>query len=377
MKNKLHTILLTSIICFTVSFAQETTYYLPGTGTTVKALDFESASALTEKFNYGNGWAGTGFGLTGTQRGAPEIISVIENPEKVPSSGNQVLAFRSQERDAAWYVENPSAVGTNVYGVPDATPQQDGGQDDFFMTGPGWTSSDTPSVMMHVFLPDPSDDGRVVTSLRMTVKFDRNGNMTDSWPGIWCYGSYLHLRGPGRNDIRLDIDEANGGKDSWWTLGLSIAPDGDIQYYATPSYVTELTAEHFIGSNSVISPEAGLSYFPVSQSNDAIIMNSNINMTTSPTLIDNLFYTKGTTQVLSVQNNEMVSMAMYPNPTSDYLFVKGLNDKSAYKIVDGLGRIVGTGSISSASDKINVNALSKGVYILSLDGFRTQTFIKN
>ncbi len=372
MINKLHLILFASISCFFMASAQETTYYLPGTGTSVKAVNFENPSLLTQTFNYGAGWAGTGFGLTGTQRGAPEIVSVIENPEVVPFSGNQVLAFRSQARDAAWYDANPSAVGTGVYGSQDKEDQ-----DDFFMTGESWNALDTPSVMMHVFLPDPSSGGRVVTSLRMTVKFDRNGTMTDSWPGIWLYGSYINLRGPGRNDIRIETNAANDGKDTWWTLGLSITPNGDIQYYATPSYETELTPEHFIGSNSIVSPQNGFNFYPVAQNSDAIIMNSNSNMTTSPTLIDNLFYTKGTSKVLSVQDDDMVSVAMYPNPASDYLFIKGLNNKTPFKIYDGLGRIIETGFIGVTTDKINVNALSKGMYILSLEGTKSLTFIKN
>lgn len=31
-----------------------------------------------EKFNYNSSWAGNGFGLSGTQRGAPENISIGE-----------------------------------------------------------------------------------------------------------------------------------------------------------------------------------------------------------------------------------------------------------------------------------------------------------
>lgn len=392
MNKKLHLTILAGIVSFAVSFAQETTYYIPGTGTTVKALDFESAASLTEKFNYGNGWAGTGFGLTGTQRGAPEIISVVANPYKVASSGNQVLSFRSIIRDDAWYLENPSAVGTAVYGVPDVPKNQDGGQDDFFMTGAGWTPTDTPSVMMHVYIPTYPDsediEDWVITSLRMPVKFMDvfvDDALYSSWPGIWCYGSFFHLRGPGRADIPMDTNAIGGGKDTWWTFGLSITPDGDIQYYATPSYVTELTVDHFLGSNRALSAEAAAAstrpqdfqFYPVAQNSDAIIMNSNLNTSALPTLIDNLLYTKGTTQVLSIPENEMASIAMYPNPTSDYLFVKGLTNKVAYKIYDGLGRVIEKGSIGANNDKINVNALSQGVYLLNLEGYKTRTFIKD
>ena len=340
MKQKLLVTLLISLLFSSVIISQ-TTYYIPGSGTTVKELNFETTTQLTEKFNYGSGWAGAGFGLSGTQRGAPENISVIANPQTVTSSGNQVLAFYSSDRDASWYSNNPSAVGTNVYGSQDSEFQ-----DDFFMYGASWVAADTPSVMMHVFLPNSLDQNGV-TSLRMPVKYNSG---TSSWPGIWCYGDILRLRGPGRNDVQMDTNAANAGKNTWWTLGVSITPDGDIQYYATPNYVTELTKKHFVGINSVISLANNHAYFPVDSNSDAIIMSSNRNLTNIPTLIDNFIYTKGTT-VLSVAINQLPTIATYPNPTSD--------------------------KITNESNKIDVQLLPKGVYFLILDGYTAKKIIKN
>ena len=366
MKHKFTVSILASLMVYTVSFAQ-TTYYIPGTGTKVKELNFESTSLLSQTFDYSSGWAGAGFGLSGTQRGAPEIISVIANPQAVANSGNQVLAFRSQDRDAAWYTANPSAVGTTYYGAADTEDQ-----DDFFMYGASWVSSETPSVMMHVFLPS-SLDLNGVTSLRMPVKYNSG---TSSWPGIWCYGDILRLRGPGRDDIQITTNAPNGGKDTWWTLGVSVAPDGDIQYYATPNYVTTLTTAHCIGFNSVLSPANGLAYKTVDENSDAIIMSSNRNLTTTPTLIDRLYYTKGTTQVLSVSKNDLESVVIYPNPTSDYLFVNGIKYTTSYKVSDSLGSIINSGVLTTSSNKIDVNFLPKGVYFLVLDGYKTNKFVK-
>jgi hypothetical protein len=367
MKNKFTFIIAASLIFYSASFAQ-TTYYIPGTGTAVKELTFEAPALLSESFDYSSGWAGAGFGLSGTQRGAPEIVSVIANPEIVASSGSQVLAFRSQTRDAAWYTANPSAVGTTYYGGADTETQ-----DDFFMYGASWVSAETPSVMMYMFLPS-SLDASGVSSLRMPVKYNSG---TSSWPGIWCYGDELYLRGPGRNDIVYTTNAPNGGKDTWWTLGLSIDPDGDIQYYATPSFVTILTAAHCIGFNSVLSPANGHAYHPVDENSDAIIMSSNRNLTATPTLIDRLYYTKGTTtQVLSISKNDLESIAIYPNPTSDYLFVNEIINTTSYKMFDSLGRAIKAGSVTSSSNRIEVNSLPKGIYFLALDGYKVNRFIK-
>lgn len=366
MKQKLLVTLLMSLLFSLVTISQ-TTYYIPGSGTTVKELNFETTAQLTEKFNYGSGWAGAGFGLSGTQRGAPENISVIANPQAVTSSGNQVLAFYSSDRNASWYSNNPSAVGTNVYGSQDSESQ-----DDFFMYGASWVAADTPSVMMHVFLPNSLDQNGV-TSLRMPVKYNSG---TSSWPGIWCYGDILRLRGPGRNDIQINTNAPNGGKNTWWTLGISVTPTGDIQYYATPSYVSELTKEHIVGINSVISPENNHNYYPVDSNSDAIIMSSNRNLTTTPTLIDKIIYTKGTTQVLNLSKNELPIVNIYPNPTTDFLFVNDLKAETSYKIYDNLGRIIKAGKTKNKQYKIDVSAFPKGIYILNLEGYKAKLFIK-
>ena len=196
---------------------------MPGRGRVIKKLSFEESTLLDKKFDYGSGWAGGGFGLSGTQRGAPEIISVKINPYGVDFSGMYVLAFRSQSRNSAWYQENPSAVGTNVYGHQDKE-----NQDDFYMYSERWVATDTPSVVMHVYLPSLAK----VTSLRLNAHYGNDAKPT--FPGIWNYGSYFNIRGPGRRDIRISTNAPNRGKDTWWTLGISVAPDGDIQYYATP-----------------------------------------------------------------------------------------------------------------------------------------------
>jgi hypothetical protein len=56
---------------------------------------------------------------------------------------------------------------------------------------------------------------------------------------------------------------------------------------------------------------------------------------------------------------------LYPNPTSDKLFVQGMDRYIAYSILDMNGRILQSGSLSSQAD-IDVSKLAAGVYQLSL-----------
>lgn len=222
MKNELPLTVIITMICFAVSFAQETTLYLPGTGDTVKELTFENPDQLTEAFDYCAGWAGTGFGLSGTQRGAPEVVNVIENPENVDSSGDQVLAFHSQVRDDAWHAEHSSECPESIYGGPDDNSLGGGNQDDLFMYGDHWEASETPSVMMHVYIPSdfPSNG---VTSLRMPISLTYQGNVINSYPAIWCYGDVFAIRAPrvDEEDIFMDTNAPNGGLGTWWTFGIS------------------------------------------------------------------------------------------------------------------------------------------------------------
>lgn len=104
---------------------------------------------------YHKGWAGTGFGLTGTQRWAPEWMQIAEK------DGRKGLAILSQDRDAAWYQlpQHAASIWNSIYGRPDSEAQ-----DDLYMYGRSWVAADEPMVVMHVYVP-----ARQTTSLRMPV----------------------------------------------------------------------------------------------------------------------------------------------------------------------------------------------------------------
>lgn len=345
-----------------LTYAQISTLYLPGSGDTIVSLDFEDTLLLDSNFNYGLGWAGSGYGLSGTHRGAPEQLKVIKNAKNVSGSGKQVLSFRSEARDANWYSRNPQAVGTRTYGNPDVQ-----NQDGLFLYSESWVAQDVPTIMMHVFFPDSAQ----YISIRFTTKYN-NGNST-AWPGIWNYGSTFRLRGTGRPDIAVNTNAPNGGKNTWWTMGLSIAPNGDIQYYTTPSYVTSFTKDHFLGANSKLSADLNLGYFPVETLIDEVYMCSNYNPGDSLALIDNIIYTKNAlvVSVPSIKNNTL-SNSIYPNPANDVInFNIGINSK--FKVINTLGKIVKRGLIKNG--QINISELNPGLYFLIVNN-SSKSFIK-
>ena len=67
------------------------------------------------------------------------------------------------------------------------------------MYGSDWTAGETPSTMMHVWLPSSA----TYSSLRMTAKYQSGASLFNTWPGIWLYHNTLYLRGPGRKRHRF------------------------------------------------------------------------------------------------------------------------------------------------------------------------------
>ena len=81
---------------------------------------------------------------------------------------------------------------------------------------------------------------------------------------------------------------------------------------------------------------------------------------------------------LSVGDNALeLDVFIYPNPTDNYLFVEGNKNPISISIYNLLGAEV---IAKSATDKINVSELSKGVYIVRISdgvGQADKKFIKN
>ncbi|UMQ44155.1 M12 family metallo-peptidase [Chryseobacterium sp. Y16C] len=56
---------------------------------------------------------------------------------------------------------------------------------------------------------------------------------------------------------------------------------------------------------------------------------------------------------------------IYPNPATDFLNVTKVSDKATYKIYNAAGQLVSNGNINGG--KINVSALIKGAYVISIE----------
>jgi hypothetical protein len=81
---------------------------------------------------------------------------------------------------------------------------------------------------------------------------------------------------------------------------------------------------------------------------------------------------------LSTETFDTTVLKLYPNPVLSVLNVKVDSNliSQPYSIVDGVGRVVLSGSLNEVDTAINVEQLSKGVYYLKLSDSNASKFIK-
>jgi hypothetical protein len=87
-------------------------------------------------------------------------------------------------------------------------------------------------------------------------------------------------------------------------------------------------------------------------------------------------YERSTDQSLNFnefQSNDKIKL--FPNPASQYIHISGLTKAIKYSIYDILGAEVNTGTISK-NDEIDIQNLSKGFYMLTLENGNNYKFIK-
>lgn len=182
----------------------------------VDERDYANPRWAKESFSYESGWAGKGFGLSGSQRGAPESIRITTK------DGHTGLAIKSLPRDAHWLQQHPSG----PYSTADSELQDDL----FFYAKRSWQAADEPVLVMHVYRPTGT-----TTSLRMPVIYHRAGVEERAWPGIWLRPGGIRLRTV-RGDYYVQDEALNRGAGRWWTLGLKVTNSGDVEFYAASDW---------------------------------------------------------------------------------------------------------------------------------------------
>lgn len=90
-----------------------------------------------------------------------------------------------------------------------------------------------------------------------------------------------------------------------------------------------------------------------------------------------VFSGEGTTSVLSLSTVKSINQKLniYPTPSSKYISVSGLEKKEHYIIYNYLGTEIIKGTISD-KEKIDIQNISNGLYLLKLSNSNTLKFVK-
>lgn len=67
---------------------------------------------------------------------------------------------------------------------------------------------------------------------------------------------------------------------------------------------------------------------------------------------------------LQINVSKAIGNSIYPNPTSDILYIKGIDSKVEFEIYNKLGKLVAKGL---TTNKLNVSSLKNGVYFIKLN----------
>lgn len=247
---------------------------VPGTGTRIDYVgdDFEDTSwDFVQRFpkssreQDGQLRGPTGFStnhrwVEGPERGQPDYMKIVPTPPGGLAGSEHALMLRTL---------NSYIPGVNTYNTE---------QDDFVANSLARIgtvhASEIPSVVARIYLP-PADEWenrtgphfgfRISTQTTTTKTTSRGlfGSRTTTeaepyWPGLWIHfrskghkgakedSAFLTYRGNTRgNDVRCkEIPVEQFG---WWTMGMSVTPDGQVHYYAKPG-VEDLTQADYITS---------------------------------------------------------------------------------------------------------------------------------
>lgn len=203
------------------------------------------------------GEAANGRWYEGSLRGQPDVVKRVPTPaEGLPGSRGSLLL------QSLW---------TGIPGQPRGVL----GQDDLiadvnYRLQSSIPAAMSPSVVVRVFLPPvttwehrtgPHFGFRVALETRGAApstgaRFTQSGPELETfWPGMFIefqtrthenehYYAHLRIRA---NEQGYDFRSKQITATGWWTLGMSLTPDGMVHYYASPG-VDALTSADYLGS---------------------------------------------------------------------------------------------------------------------------------
>lgn len=212
------------------------------------------------------------------------------------------------------------------------------------------------------------DDGTGLAGFSSNVVYTLNNNTNDA--NTWFYTNGVNLQAG--TSYTFTFDYANYASPQSFKVVYGNSPVNTSMTNVIHDYPSTNVTTYTTGSFTITPATTGVYYLGFNVYTTAA-MSGNLGLMA----FDNLSLT---TTSLSTSENLLSKndVQVYPNPTSDYLNIKGAKNVSGIKVLDVSGRVVL--SSDKAEQKIDVSQLVKGAYILNVkntDGTSsTHKFIK-
>jgi hypothetical protein len=236
---------------------------VPGTGVKIASVgdDFEdvnwefdyrspkSSQELDDQPRLPPGEAKNQRWYEGIKRGHPDVVRRVPTPQGGLGGSQGALLLHSMR--------------TGIPGrITNRMQQDDLIADVNYRLGGAIPVSHCPNVIVRVFLPPVAeweDRTGPQFAFRLAADTYRGGKTETIWPGMFIVFESQEVRSGRAQDYAYFRLRANRQGDDyrsqqipqtgWWTLGLSLTPDGRIHYYASPG-VDPLTSDDYLGSDT-------------------------------------------------------------------------------------------------------------------------------
>jgi hypothetical protein len=148
-----------------------------------------------------------------------------------------------------------------------------------------------------------------------------------------------------------------------------LSPEGELLYAAN------FGGSNFIDHHGVDTDSNGNIYLSAAYQNTVDINPSPDDEENSSVVAfrDSYIIKLTAESTVSVVNESLPEISMYPNPTTDRIMVEGVIG-THYRIIDALGKTVDQGLFNG--QHINISNLSEGFYFLKADGYRSAKIVK-
>lgn len=161
-------------------------------------------------------------------------------------------------------------------------------------------------------------------------------------------------------------------------IGTTLDEEGGK--FALTRYDTDGNMDFSFGDNGVVITDVGFSSQVISASatNDGKLVVSGWMYNEVTMDYDQVMAKYYLEESLSLTEQALSSIQLYPNPVAETLYVRLKNEVTAenYTVTDMTGKVVLNGKLS-VERGIPVSALSQGVYLIALDDFAPIRFIKH